>query len=137
MSNILYTTTGLKITWRKSTDANGDKFNFTLHGPNQVIGKATITANQLAGYIFKNSNLKNDDIETEDEKQNYYDFYKIVGYDKKTDSFIEFGQYNGKNEALNKTKTLKTLIKERVIKGAENISWLQVVKESIDDSDNL
>ena len=60
MANLLRTTTGLKITWRQSTNKDGtERLNLILHGPNQVIGKASVTANQLAGYIVKNNKTKN------------------------------------------------------------------------------
>lgn len=52
----------MHITWRQSTDRLGkQRLNFILHGKDKVIGKASMTADQIAGYILKNSILKDED----------------------------------------------------------------------------
>lgn len=70
MANVLRTSNnGMSITWKRSNDKNnGDKICFTLHGPNDVIGKASMTADQIASYILKNSVLKNAEIPQEENK---------------------------------------------------------------------
>lgn len=57
MANLIRTSNNsMKITWRQSTDKSGvEKLNFTLHGPNKIIGKAAMTADQIARFIIKNS----------------------------------------------------------------------------------
>ena len=72
MANELYPSNKLqKITWRQSTDKNGNaKLCFTLHTIHEVsthayvrheikpLAKATMTADQIAGYILRNSVFK-------------------------------------------------------------------------------
>lgn len=47
------------VTWRQSvTKSDGHVLNLTLHGPNDtIIGKAKLTADQLANYILKKNGI--------------------------------------------------------------------------------
>lgn len=57
--NQIRTKNGLRITWiRTNSKKEGDKLNFTLHGPNKEIGKASLTADQIAGYILRKNGFK-------------------------------------------------------------------------------
>ena len=61
MSNLIRTSTGLRLTWRQGNSKGTEKLHFTLHGPNKEIGKAAITADQIAGFVLRNSVLKEQD----------------------------------------------------------------------------
>ena len=66
MANLIHPSNRLqKITWRQGSDKNGhEKLHFTLHtidsntGKSKPIAKASMTADQIAGFILKNSILK-------------------------------------------------------------------------------
>lgn len=66
MANLIRPSNRLQeITWRQSSDKNGqEKLNFTLHaidsntGNSKPIAKASMTADQIAWFILKNSILK-------------------------------------------------------------------------------
>lgn len=61
MANLLYASSGLKLTWRKgnTTSKNGDKvdcLHLTLINKNDdIIAKATLNANQLAKFCIENN----------------------------------------------------------------------------------
>jgi len=60
MANTIRTSNSkMFVTWRQSvTKSDGHVLNLTLHGPNDtIIGKAKLTADQLANYVLKKNGI--------------------------------------------------------------------------------
>lgn len=80
--NKLYTSnSNMTITYRRARPKElngGEVLHFTLHGPNNIIGKAPMTADQIVGYILKMNGITNDTDNTKDKLQKLLDEIEVL-----------------------------------------------------------
>lgn len=81
MSNCIFPSNkNMTIKWRRSTNC----LYFTLHGTTSILGKAKMTADQIAGYILKNTvlddtqNTKTENKDKKDKKERLQSLLKEI-----------------------------------------------------------